>query len=122
MSDCQRYIGQLMWLATRTRPDISAVLGICASMMVRTPKAVAAHLVDLWRFVWSTLSPEKGLAVDCLADLRGDSHGSKIASRICRGGQSAKEEQRLLRSRVFTFILILMPVLRQAKEGADQAT
>ena len=27
VSDCQRYIGQLMWLATRTRPDISAVLG-----------------------------------------------------------------------------------------------
>ena len=25
VSDCQRYIGQLMWLATRTRPDISAV-------------------------------------------------------------------------------------------------
>ena len=40
VTDCQRYIGQLMWLATRTRPDISAVLGICASMMVRTPKAV----------------------------------------------------------------------------------
>ena len=47
-SDCQRCIGQLMWLATTTRPYISAVLGICASMMVRTPKAVAAHLVDLW--------------------------------------------------------------------------
>ena len=100
VSDCQRYIGQLMWLATRTRPDISALLGICASMMVRTPKAVAAHLVDLWRFVWSsrfdvmsTLSPEKGLVVDCLADLRGDSHGSKIASQICQRGQSAKEEQ-----------------------------
>ena len=89
-----------MWLATRTRPDISAVLAIFASMMVRTPKAVAAHLVDLWRFVWSsrfyvmsTLSPEKGLVVDCLADLRGDSHGSKIASRICQEGQSAKKEQ-----------------------------
>ena len=30
VSGCQRYIGQLMWLATRTRPDISAILGICA--------------------------------------------------------------------------------------------
>ena len=100
VSDCQRYIGQLMWLATRTRPDISAVLGICASMMVRTPKAVAAHLVDLWRFVWSsrfyvmsTLSPEKGSVVDCLTDLRGDSHGSQIASRICQEGQSTEKEQ-----------------------------
>ena len=24
---CQKYIGQFMWLATRTRPDISATLG-----------------------------------------------------------------------------------------------
>ena len=100
VSDWQRYIGQLMWLATRTRPDISAVLGICASMMVRTPKAVAAHLVDLWRFVWSsrfyvmsTLSPGKGLSVDCLVDSRGVTHGSKRASRICQEGQSAKKEQ-----------------------------
>ena len=54
VSDCQRYIGQVMWLATRTRPDTSAALGICASMVVRTPKAVAAHLADLWRYVWTT--------------------------------------------------------------------
>ena len=26
-SMCQKYIGQLMWLTTRTRPDIAAVLG-----------------------------------------------------------------------------------------------
>ena len=88
-----------MWLATRTRPDISAVLGICASMMVRTPKAVAAHLVDLWRFVWttrsyvmSTLSPERDSMVDCLADSVEDSYGRQIASRICREGQSTEKE------------------------------
>ena len=28
---CQKYVGQFMWLATRTRPDISATLGILAS-------------------------------------------------------------------------------------------
>ena len=33
-SICQKYIGQLMWLATRTRPDISLALGILASQMV----------------------------------------------------------------------------------------
>ena len=89
-----------MWLATRTRPDISAVLGICASMMVRTPKVVAAHLVDLWRFVWttrvfvmSTLSPERGSSVDCLAVSTEVSHGRQIASRTCQEGQSAKKEQ-----------------------------
>ena len=84
-----------IWLATRTRPDISAVLGICASMMVRTPKVVAAHLVDLWRFVWttrpyamSTLSPEKGLVVDCLSDLQGSSHVSEMTLQIRQDGQS----------------------------------
>ena len=35
---CQKYIGQLMWLTTRTRPDIAAVtLGILASQMVIRP-------------------------------------------------------------------------------------
>ena len=70
VSECQKYIGQRMWLATRTRPDISAVLGICASMMVKTPQKVAAHLVELWRYVWttrrfamSTLTPATGLAL-----------------------------------------------------------
>ena len=48
VSECQKYIGQLMWLATRTRPDISAVLGICASMMVKTPQIVATRLVESW--------------------------------------------------------------------------
>ena len=31
--------------------------------------------------------------MDCLTDLRGDSHGSEIASRICQEGLSAKKEQ-----------------------------
>ena len=88
-----------MWLATRTRPDISTVLGICAPL-VRTPKAVAAHLVDLWRFVWttrqyvmSTLSPGQGFDVDCLSDLRGTPCGSTEAARIHQDGQSRREEQ-----------------------------
>ena len=101
VSDCQRYVGQLMWLATRTRPDISAVLGICAFMMVKTPKVVAAHLVGLWRLVWttrhfvmSTLSPDKGLSVDCLSDLRGGSHGSRMTSWVRKDGQSREKEQK----------------------------
>ena len=34
---CRKYIGQIMWLTTRTRPDIAACLGILASLMVRRP-------------------------------------------------------------------------------------
>ena len=45
-------------------------------------------------YVMSTLSPEQGLFVDCLPDLRGASHGSKIASRIRQDRQSTRKEQK----------------------------
>ena len=44
-SMCQKYIGQLMWLTTRTRPDIAAVLGILASQMVIRPTYIRGCLV-----------------------------------------------------------------------------
>ena len=37
---CRKYIGQMMWLTTRTRPGIAACLGILASLMVRRPQEV----------------------------------------------------------------------------------
>ena len=54
MAVCRKYIGQMMWLTTRTRPDIAACLGILASLMVRRPKEVKSHLVCLWRYLWTT--------------------------------------------------------------------
>ena len=51
---CQKYIGQFMWLATRTRPDISATLGILASQMVIRPKYVHGCLKQLWRYIVGT--------------------------------------------------------------------
>ena len=48
---CRKYIGQMMWLTTRTRPDIAACLGILGSLMVRRPKEVKNHLVCLWRYL-----------------------------------------------------------------------
>ena len=53
---CRKYIGQMMWLTTRTRPDISVCLGMLSSLMVRRPKQVKAHLVDLWRYLWTISS------------------------------------------------------------------
>ena len=44
---CRKYIGQMMWLTTRTRPDIAACLGVLASLMVRRPQEVKNHLVQL---------------------------------------------------------------------------
>ena len=51
---CQKYTGQLMWLTTRTRPDIAATLGILASQMVIRPGYIKGCLVHLWRFVLGT--------------------------------------------------------------------
>ena len=50
-SMCQKYIGQLMWSTTRTRPDIAAVLGILASQMVIRPTYIKGCLIHLWRYV-----------------------------------------------------------------------
>ena len=54
LTQCRKYIGQMMWLTTRTRPDIAACLGILASLMVRRPKEVRNHLVGLWKYLWTT--------------------------------------------------------------------
>ena len=54
-SMCQKYIGQLMWLTTRTRPDIAAVLGILASQMVIRPTYIKGCLIHLWRYVLGTI-------------------------------------------------------------------
>ena len=54
LTQCRKYIGQMMWLTTRTRPDIAACLGILAFMMVRRPKEVKSHLVCLWKYLWTT--------------------------------------------------------------------
>ena len=53
-STCQKYIGQLMWLATRTRPDISPVLGMIASQMVIRPTEMVKCLTQLWRYIKGT--------------------------------------------------------------------
>ena len=50
MTVCWKYIGQMMWLTTHTRPDTAACLGTLASLMVRRPKEVKNHLVCLWRY------------------------------------------------------------------------
>ena len=53
-STCQKYIGQLMWLATRTRPDIFPVLGMIASQMVIRPTEMVKCLTHLWRYIKGT--------------------------------------------------------------------
>ena len=45
-----------MWLATRTRPDISPVLGMIASQMVIRPTEMVKCLMQLWRYIKGTSS------------------------------------------------------------------
>ena len=49
LTACRKYIGQMMWLTTRTRPDIAACLGILASLMVRRPKELPPRLLRKFR-------------------------------------------------------------------------
>ena len=43
-----------MWLATRTRPDISPALGMIASQMVIRPTEMVKCLTHLWRYIKGT--------------------------------------------------------------------
>ena len=45
-----------MWLATRTRPDISPVLGMIACQMVVRPTEMVKCLIHLWRYLKGTSS------------------------------------------------------------------
>ena len=47
---------EVMWLTTRTRPDIAACPGTLASLMVRRPVDVKTRLVCLWRYLWTTMN------------------------------------------------------------------
>ena len=51
---CQKYIGQLRWLSTRTRPNIALTLGILASQLLIRPGYVKGCLIRLWRYVSGT--------------------------------------------------------------------
>ena len=53
-STCQKYIGKLMWLATKNRPDVSPTLGIVASQMVIRPTYVVTCLIHLWKYLKGT--------------------------------------------------------------------
>lgn len=54
MGLCRRYIGQITWLSTRTRPDVTTVLGIEATHMVSRPTPTKQHVVHLWQHLWTT--------------------------------------------------------------------
>ena len=52
---CQSDIGSLMWAAMRTRPDIQAVVSMCACLCVICPAYVVQKLKAVWKYVRKTL-------------------------------------------------------------------
>ena len=127
VSECHKFKGQLMWLATRTRPDISTALGICASMMVRTLRAAAAHLVELQRYAWttprlatSTLYAIKYSGNGCSEDVPESHHGKVGSPRVRQERQSDAKQKSPTSRPVSISTLSPMPVSQQQVVGVRQ--
>ncbi|OLP99844.1 Retrovirus-related Pol polyprotein from transposon TNT 1-94 [Symbiodinium microadriaticum] len=53
--ECQRELGTLLWMSTRSRPDIASTVGILASELTHRPKRVLQLLRHAWRYIRGTL-------------------------------------------------------------------
>ena len=52
---CQSDIGSLMWAAMRARPDIQALVSMCACLCVICPAYVLQKLKAVWKYARKTL-------------------------------------------------------------------
>ncbi|CAE7231546.1 unnamed protein product [Symbiodinium sp. CCMP2592] len=55
LKQAQRELGTLMWLATKTRPDIAATCGILSTMIVLRPDMVLQKVVGMWKYIRYTM-------------------------------------------------------------------
>ena len=55
LKQAQRELGTLMWLATKTRPDIAATCGILSTMIVLRPDMVLQKVVGMWKYIRHTM-------------------------------------------------------------------
>ena len=51
----QREMGALMWLATKTRPDIASTCEVLSTLVVLRPDLVLAKATSLWKYVRHTM-------------------------------------------------------------------
>ena len=56
LKECQSEIGSLQWAALRSRPDVSAVVGMLATMMTVDPVKVLALSKRVWRYLKGTFT------------------------------------------------------------------
>ena len=54
--ECQRELGTLLWMSTRSRPDIASTVGILASELTHRPKRVLQLIRHVWRYIRGTLN------------------------------------------------------------------
>ena len=55
IKEAQRELGALLWLATKTRPDLASTVGILATMVVLRPDLVLQKTVGVWKYVRHTM-------------------------------------------------------------------
>eukprot|EP00434_Breviolum_minutum_P036940 symbB.v1.2.032742.t1/scaffold3969.1/size47216/2 len=55
LKDCQTLIGEVQWIAGRTRPDISYSIGVLSRLMHRRPRYVKAMMMGLLKYLRTTV-------------------------------------------------------------------
>jgi len=89
---CQQALGGLLWLVTRTRPDLAWAYSVAASMTTRNPREAANRVRHLLGYLKATMevglqhdrqSPEIGKVIDLYADasfapMGGAPHGGAV--------------------------------------------
>ena len=55
IKEAQRELGALLWLATKTRPDLASTVGILATLVVLRPDLVLQKAVGVWKYVRHTM-------------------------------------------------------------------
>ncbi|CAE7399595.1 unnamed protein product [Symbiodinium pilosum] len=55
IKEAQRELGALLWLATKTRPDLASTVGILATLVVLRPDLVLQKTVGVWKYVRHTM-------------------------------------------------------------------
>ena len=59
VTQAQKLVGELMWLSTRTRPDIAFATSRCAQEILSHPTWVVEQATQVWRYLKNT--PNEGL-------------------------------------------------------------
>ena len=59
ITEAQKLVGELMWLSTRTRPDVSFATSRCAQEILTHPTWASEQAIQVWKYLKNT--PKEGL-------------------------------------------------------------